>query len=137
MLSDIERKLLRILYNDTRAGGRVPSINKLSIRTGKSPEDLHKALQSLVNKGFIEWLPDRHSDLQVIKAWEDHFRTIWAIESVITVLWNDIKKQERVFVKISSFRGESMIYLVIPHSLRRKTLQPGHRDRFKISSNCC
>jgi len=72
LLTDIERKVLRILYNDTRGEGSVPSIHKLSARTGKGTEAIHVVLQSLVDKGFINWLPDRHSDLQVLKAWEDH-----------------------------------------------------------------
>ncbi len=71
MLADFERKLLRILYNDTRFGGCVPSINKLAIRIGKHPNTVPRVLRSLVDKGYNVWSPDRREHLQVIKAWDD------------------------------------------------------------------
>jgi predicted transcriptional regulator len=71
MLNDYERKLLRILHNFQTGCSRNPSIKELVRKTGRSPWQIHKSLQSLADKQFIVWDPEQHENLQVIKAWEE------------------------------------------------------------------
>ncbi|MEJ3718408.1 hypothetical protein WGM54_10360 [Paenibacillus polymyxa] len=40
MLPDIERKLLSILYNFSAQNGRMPIMNELEIKTGRSVTDI-------------------------------------------------------------------------------------------------
>lgn len=58
MLSDLERKLLRILYNFSYQQRRMPTVPELERKTGRTPVDITHALDELVAQEYILW-PDR------------------------------------------------------------------------------
>ncbi|MFB5761076.1 hypothetical protein [Paenibacillus medicaginis] len=71
MLSDIERKLLRILYNFSHQQRRIPTMNEFEIKTGRRPEQIKQALLGLEKNNYITW-EDKSSTQQIliIEAWE-------------------------------------------------------------------
>ncbi|MNW62195.1 hypothetical protein D3C74_403130 [compost metagenome] len=71
MLSDLERKLLRILYNFTTQRNRMPTIEELEIKTGRSKRDLFAGLRGLVEQKYIFW-PDnpRLDTIVILEGWE-------------------------------------------------------------------
>lgn len=72
MLSDAERKILRILYNYSSGRRRLPSMNELMIKTGRSKQEITAALLSLEKKGFIEWEDKEFvQTILIIIGWED------------------------------------------------------------------
>lgn len=72
MLSDAERKILRILFNYSSGRRRLPSMHGLTIKTGRTKQDITSALLSLERQGFIEWPDKQHvQSICIIKGWED------------------------------------------------------------------
>lgn len=71
MLSDTERKVLRIVANLVQLRGKPPEIKEIAIKSGRTSAAVRDALRGLADKGFIEWRPDRHDQLRVLCAWED------------------------------------------------------------------
>lgn len=71
MLSDLERKLLRILFNFASQRHRMPTISELEIKTGKSKQDIFAGLRGLVEKEYIFW-PDnpRLDTIVILEAWD-------------------------------------------------------------------
>ncbi|MFB5268200.1 hypothetical protein ACE41H_15645 [Paenibacillus enshidis] len=71
MLSDIERKLLRILNNFSLQNRRMPNISELEIKTGRWPEQIKQALAGLEQVNYITW-EDKSSTqkILIIEAWE-------------------------------------------------------------------
>lgn len=70
MLSDIERKVLRIISNFSTIRGRVPTINELSIKTGRSYNGILNVLSTLNGKGYIKWDRKKPEDIEILQAWE-------------------------------------------------------------------
>ncbi|MBY7736252.1 hypothetical protein MJ749_13150 [Paenibacillus polymyxa] len=71
MLPDIERKLLRILYNFFAQQQCMPTMQELEIKTGRSVEDIKSGLLSLENDNYITW--EDQSDTRhivIIEGWE-------------------------------------------------------------------
>ncbi|MGX4583388.1 hypothetical protein [Paenibacillus chitinolyticus] len=68
MLSDQERKILRILFNFSRNCGRMPDPRELETKSGFSMKDIKKALAGLKEQGYI--LGGRLSEVRIIEAWE-------------------------------------------------------------------
>lgn len=71
MLSDIERKLLRILYNFSAQQRRMPVMDELAIKTGRQPEQIKQALDGLERANYIAW-QDKSStqNILIIEGWE-------------------------------------------------------------------
>ncbi|KAF6614364.1 hypothetical protein HFE03_03285 [Paenibacillus sp. EKM102P] len=71
MLSDIERKLLRILYNFFAQQRRMPTMQELEIKTGRRTEDIRAGLLALEKDNYILW-DDKSSlrDIVIIEGWE-------------------------------------------------------------------
>ncbi|MUG24338.1 hypothetical protein GNQ08_18320 [Paenibacillus macerans] len=71
MLSDLERKLLRILYSYSTQRKRMPTIGELEIKTGRNKQDIFAGLRGLVEQRYIFW-PDnpRLDTLVILEAWE-------------------------------------------------------------------
>ncbi|MEY8748649.1 hypothetical protein AB9M62_57355 [Bacillales bacterium AN1005] len=71
MLSDYERKVLRILYNYSVGRRRFPTIHELTVKTGKHTPDVLAALNGLIKLNYITW-DDRTdtSSLVIIEGWE-------------------------------------------------------------------
>ncbi|MGG4499580.1 hypothetical protein [Paenibacillus polymyxa] len=71
MLSDIERKLLRILYNFFAQQRRMPTMQELEIKTGRRTEDIRSGLLALEKDNYILW-DDKSSlrDIVILEGWE-------------------------------------------------------------------
>lgn len=72
MLADIERKILRILYNYSAGRYRLPSMKELMIKTGKSQKDITQALIKLEDQMYIIWENKRLVEsTKILKGWEE------------------------------------------------------------------
>lgn len=71
LLPDIERKLLRILYNFFAQKRRMPTMNELEVKTGRSVTDIKVGLLSLEKDNYILW-DDKSSlrDIVILEGWE-------------------------------------------------------------------
>ena len=71
MLTDFQRKVLRILYNYKGGRRRFPTIHELTVKTGKSKTDVSASLDVLVNEQYIHW-EDRSntSNIVILEGWE-------------------------------------------------------------------
>lgn len=75
MLDDSERKIHRILHNYSVGRGRLPSMQELMIKTGKSEKDITDTLIILEDKLFIIWDDKRQVEsIQLLKGWEQQLR---------------------------------------------------------------
>lgn len=55
MLTDYQRKVLRILYNYKNGRRRFPTIHELTVKTGKYKPDVMDSLDALVTANYIQW----------------------------------------------------------------------------------
>lgn len=58
MLPDLERKLLRIIYNFWTQRRRVPTMKELERTTGRPQRDIVATLHNLERNQYIQW-PDK------------------------------------------------------------------------------
>lgn len=71
MLADIERKILRILYNYSSGRRRLPSMEELIIKTGKTRQEIKMALISLEDQMYIIWDEKRLVEsIKILQGWE-------------------------------------------------------------------
>lgn len=70
MLQDIERKVLRIIGNYSVGRGRLPSIDELCIKTGRSRAGMYQVLDVLAKEEYIEWTPHAPDRMVLLDAWE-------------------------------------------------------------------
>ncbi|WP_179232888.1 hypothetical protein [Paenibacillus rigui] len=70
MLSDIERKMLRVISNYSMRWREMPSIRELEIKTGRSRRGVLEVLKTLNNEGYIEWSESSPENIVLIEAWE-------------------------------------------------------------------
>jgi len=71
MLNDYERKVLRILYNYSNVRRRFPTLQELTVKTGRSKADIMAALDGLVAANYISW--DNKTDtanIVIVEGWE-------------------------------------------------------------------
>lgn len=72
MLADIERKILRILYNYSSGRRRLPSMEELVIKTGKNKQDIKQALINLEDQMYIIWDDKRLvQSIKILNGWEN------------------------------------------------------------------
>ncbi|MFE4569937.1 hypothetical protein [Paenibacillus chitinolyticus] len=69
MLSDTERKVLRILYNFSSVHHCMPDLSELETKSGSNQEKLKLALSGLREKGHI--IGKKLSEVKIIKPWPD------------------------------------------------------------------
>jgi hypothetical protein len=63
MLSDIERKVLRIIANFSVGRRRTPTVDELCVKTRRSRSGVMEVLAALAREKSIEWMrssPGRH-----------------------------------------------------------------------------
>jgi hypothetical protein len=70
MLTDIERKTLRILGNFSAIRRRTPTVDELCIKTGRTRKGILKVLATLERERYIEWSPDFPDEIWILEAWE-------------------------------------------------------------------
>ncbi|MFS0871574.1 hypothetical protein [Paenibacillus xylanilyticus] len=71
MLNDFERKILRIIVNYAGQRRRVPRMDELENKTGRSRALIHESLLELERRQHIVW--ENKSTLegiQILQAWE-------------------------------------------------------------------
>ncbi|MBU5356167.1 hypothetical protein KQI74_28350 [Paenibacillus barcinonensis] len=71
MLTDYQRKVLRILYNYKSGRRRFPTVHELTVKTGKYKPDVMAALDALVSANYIQW--DDKTDtanIVILEGWE-------------------------------------------------------------------
>ncbi|WP_138495166.1 hypothetical protein [Paenibacillus pinistramenti] len=60
MLPDLQRKVLRILFNFSLQRRRMPTWEELERKTGRRRQELWRAFEGLKEQGYIAW-EERHS----------------------------------------------------------------------------
>jgi len=70
VLSDIERKILRVIANYSAGRRRTPTIDELCIKTGRNRGGIMTVLEVLVREGYIEWQRSQPDQIVVLEAWE-------------------------------------------------------------------
>jgi predicted transcriptional regulator len=73
VLSDTERKLLRIVWKLYRSDWHKPDLTTLCRLSQRTPEKVKAAVSSLIAQGYIEAQDGR---LRVVAAWELNRRLI-------------------------------------------------------------
>ncbi|MEK4113207.1 hypothetical protein MHH92_23355 [Paenibacillus sp. FSL M7-1414] len=71
MLTDYQRKVLRILYNYKGVRRVFPTIHDLMNKTGKDQPDVMAALDVLIAERYIQWddKPDT-ANIVILEGWE-------------------------------------------------------------------
>lgn len=79
MLSDIERKVLRIIGNYTVGRRRTPTIDELCIKTGRRRGGIMTVLEVLAREEYIEWNRMQPDDIELLEAWERNGVLRWPL----------------------------------------------------------
>lgn len=71
MLTDYERKVLRILYNYSSGRRRLPTIHELTVKTGKGDKVVMAALETLITTEYIHWEDKSNTaNIVILEGWE-------------------------------------------------------------------
>ncbi|MFY0544166.1 hypothetical protein [Brevibacillus sp. H7] len=70
MLTNIERKVLRIIANFSVGRRRTPTIDELCVKTGRSRSGMMEVLEALAREESIKWERSRPNDITLLEAWE-------------------------------------------------------------------
>ena len=70
MLSDIERKILRVIANYSAGRRRTPTVDELCIKTGRSRGGIMEVLEVLKREEYIEWDRMQPDKIELLEAWE-------------------------------------------------------------------
>ncbi|WP_425622505.1 hypothetical protein ACPT9H_18205 [Brevibacillus borstelensis] len=77
MLSDIERKVLRIIGNYSAGRRRTPTIDEMCIKTGRSRGGIMEVLGVLKREEYIEWDRMQPDKIVLLEAWERGVHHPW------------------------------------------------------------
>ncbi|WP_339167124.1 hypothetical protein NSQ24_01570 [Brevibacillus sp. FSL L8-0520] len=77
MLQDIERKVLRIIYNYSTIRRRPPTIDVISVKTGRDRGGVMTVLEVLAREKYIEWNRSNPDHMVVIEGWERKDEVRW------------------------------------------------------------
>ncbi|TQK41987.1 hypothetical protein FB479_11688 [Brevibacillus sp. AG162] len=70
MLSDIERKVLRVISNYSAGRRRTPTVDELCIKTGRDRGGIMTVLGVLAKEEYIEWHRSEPDKMEVYETWE-------------------------------------------------------------------
>ena len=71
MLTDYQRKVLRILYNYKSGRRRLPTVHELTVKTGKYKPDVMAELDALVSSNYIQWNDKSDTaNIVILVGWE-------------------------------------------------------------------
>lgn len=71
MLTDYQRKVLRILYNYNSGRRRLPTVYELTVKTGKGKPDVMAALDGLIKGEYIHWEDKSDTaNIVILEGWE-------------------------------------------------------------------
>lgn len=74
MLSDIERKIFRIIVNYSYMQKRMPTIKEIQVRTGRNRAGVCKVLAVLATERYIEWSEGMPDFIILLEEEERHIR---------------------------------------------------------------
>jgi SOS-response transcriptional repressor LexA len=77
MLSDIERKVLRIIANFSVGRRRTPTVDELCVKTGRDRSGVMEVLAVLTREEYIEWDRSRPDEIKLLEAWERKETSKW------------------------------------------------------------
>lgn len=71
MLTDFQRKVLRIIYNYRSGRRRFPTLHELTVKTGKGNPDVMAALEGLIKAEYIHWEDKSDTaNIVILEGWE-------------------------------------------------------------------
>ncbi|MCM3131926.1 hypothetical protein M3629_03975 [Paenibacillus polysaccharolyticus] len=71
MLTDFQRKVLRILYNYKGGRRRLPTLHEMTVKTGKHKPDVMAALEALIANRYIHWEDKSDTaNIMILEGWE-------------------------------------------------------------------
>lgn len=79
MLTDIERKVLRIIGNYYAMKPKPPSIDVICVKTGRSREDVMTVLEALASDEYIEWHRSEPDKMEVFETRERNGVLKWPL----------------------------------------------------------
>ncbi|TQK45791.1 hypothetical protein FB479_113181 [Brevibacillus sp. AG162] len=68
-LSNIERKVLRIIGNYYAMKPKPPSIDVICVKTGRSREEVMAVLEVLSGEEYIDWQKAEPDKMEVFETW--------------------------------------------------------------------
>lgn len=77
MLSDIERKVLRVIGNYSAGRRRTPSVDELCVKTGRNRGGIMTVLEVLAKDDYIEWQRSDPDKIVILEAWERKGPVTW------------------------------------------------------------
>lgn len=77
LLSDIERKVLRVIANYSAGRRRTPTVDELCIKTGRSRGGIMEVLEVLKREEYIEWDRMKPDKIELLEAWERGVHHPW------------------------------------------------------------
>lgn len=77
MLSDIERKVLRVIANYSAGRRRTPTVVELCFKTGRNRGDIMTVLEVLAKEEYIEWQRSDPDKMVILEAWERKGSLTW------------------------------------------------------------
>ncbi|WP_342405636.1 hypothetical protein [Brevibacillus sp. FSL K6-2834] len=77
MLSDIERKILRVIANYSAGRRRTPTVDELCIKTGRSRGGIMEVLEVLKREEYINWDRMQPDKIELLEAWERGVHHPW------------------------------------------------------------
>lgn len=90
MLGDLERKLLRILFNYSFTRGKMPEMSELVTKTGRTINDITIGIEGLEQKEFIRWDGKPQLDRIIVlqdSEIEDPRPSVVSVNSSDTTYW--------------------------------------------------
>jgi hypothetical protein len=79
MLSDIERKVLRVIANYSAGKRRPPAVDELCIITGRSRGGIMEVLEVLKREEYIGWDRMQPDKIELLEAWERGVNHKWQV----------------------------------------------------------
>jgi len=77
VLSDIERKVLRVIGNYSAGRRRTPSVDELCVKTGRNRGGIMTVLEVLAKDDYIEWQRSDPDKIVILEAWERKGPVTW------------------------------------------------------------
>jgi hypothetical protein len=79
VLSDIERKVLRVIANYSAGRRRTPTVDELCIKSGRNRGGILTVLEVLAKEAYIEWHRSNPDQIVVLEAWERKGNNGWPV----------------------------------------------------------
>ena len=139
MLNDFERKILRIIVNYAGQRRRMPRMDELENKTGRSRELIRESLLELERRQHINW--DNKSTLegiQILQAWEQEPQPIRKSQpagDAVKYFWNtrETLLRNKTPIRDAGLALASLLHIV--YSERGELIQIVGRVAVRITAN--